>query len=80
MTEGVSTCPGRGLARKTHPWRGAKIDKDLALLEEAIFLVQLHELERRTGTITLLLGELVPLVETALAVLLLNCHGAGSLV
>jgi len=60
---------------KTYSGGGAKIEHDLALLEEAIFLVELDQLEGGTGAVPLLLGELVPLVETALAVLLLDRHG-----
>ena len=64
----------------TYPWRRAKIEHDLTLLEEAILLVELDQLEGGTRTISLLLGELVPLVETALAVLLLDRHGTGCFV
>lgn len=63
----------------TYTGRSAKIESDLALLEEAILLVELDQLEGGTSTITLLLGKLVPLVKTALAVFLLNRHGAGAL-
>lgn len=63
----------------TYTGRSAKIESDLALLEEAILLVELDQLEGGTGTITLLLGKLVPLVQTALAVFLLNRHGVGAL-
>jgi hypothetical protein len=64
--------------RRTYTGRGAEIEHDLALLEEAIFLVELDQLEGGSGTVPLFLGELVPLVETALAVLLLDRHGVES--
>lgn len=62
----------------TYTWRGAEIQEDLALLEEAIFLVQLDQLEGGTGAVSLFLCELIPLVETALSVLLLDRHGGQS--
>lgn len=66
-----------GRRTTTYTGRGAQIEHDLALLEEAIFLVELDQLEGGSGTIPLFLGELVPLVETALAVLLLDRHGSS---
>lgn len=60
---------------RTYTWRSAEIQQDLALLEEAIFLVELNELEGSTGSVTFLLGELVPFVKTTLSVLLLDRHG-----
>lgn len=51
-----------------------QIQQDLALLQEAILLVQLDDLEGSTGTITLLLGQFVPLIQTAFAVFLLDRH------
>ena len=65
--------------KETYSGRRAEIEHDLALLEEAILLVELDQLEGGTRAVSLLLGELVPLVETALAVLLLDRHGAGCL-
>lgn len=59
---------------------GAKIEHDLALLEEAIFLVELNQLESSTSSVTLLLGEFVPLVETTFAVFLLDRHIVVALV
>lgn len=59
----------------TYSWRSAKIQQDLALLEEPILLVQLDEFEGRTGSVPFLLGKLVPFVETTLSVLLLDRHG-----
>ena len=58
----------------TYTWRSAKIDEDLALLKEAIFLVELDKLKGSSGSVALLLGQLIPFVETALAVLLLDGH------
>jgi len=40
-------------------WSRTEIDEDSSLCQEIILLVQLHKLERRTGTISLLFGELV---------------------
>jgi len=65
------------LVFSTYTGRSAKIEHDLALLQEAILLVELDQLESGTSTITLLFGKLVPLVETAFAVLLLNRHGVA---
>lgn len=59
---------------ETYTWSGAKIQKDLALLEEAIFLVELNQLESGTGSVAFLLGKLVPLVKTTFSVLLLDRH------
>lgn len=64
---------------KTYSRCGAKVQQDLTLLQEAILLVQLDELKSSTGTITLLFRELVPLVQTAFAVLLLDSHGVERL-
>lgn len=61
----------------THSWGGAKIQQDFALLEEAIFLVELDELEGGTGSVSLFFRKLVPLVKTTLSVLLLDRHGFG---
>lgn len=56
----------------------AKIQEDLALLKEAILLVQLNKFESGSGTISFFLGEFVPLIQTAFAVLLLDRHGCGT--
>ncbi len=66
--------------KETYSGRRAEIEHDLAFLEEAILLVELDQLESGTSTVSLLLGELVPLVKTAFAVLLLNRHSSESLV
>lgn len=58
----------------THTRCRAKIQKDLALLQEAIFLVQLDELKGCSSSVPFLFGELIPFVETALAVFLLGTH------
>lgn len=52
----------------------AKIQQDLALLEEAILLVQLYELKSGSGSVALFLGKFVPLVKTTLSSLLLETH------
>lgn len=62
------------LGLETYTWSGAKIQKDLALLEETIFLVELDQLEGGTGSVALLFGELVPLVKTTFSVFLLDRH------
>lgn len=49
--------------------RSAQIDQDLALLEEVVLLVELDQLEGGTGAVALLLGQLIPLVETAFSML-----------
>lgn len=54
---------------KTYSWSSTQVDEDLALLENMIFLVQLDKLERCTSAVTLLLGKLVPFVETTFSVL-----------
>lgn len=59
----------------TYPGSGTQIQQDLTLLEEAIFLVELDELEGGTGSVSLLLRKLVPLIKTTLSVLLLDSHG-----
>jgi hypothetical protein len=53
----------------TYSWCRAQIDQHLALLQEAILLVQLDQLEGGTRTVALLFRKLIPLVETAFAVL-----------
>lgn len=60
----------------TYSRRGAKIQQDFALLQEAILFVQLNQLECSTGTVTFFFCKLVPLVKTAFAVLFLDRHDA----
>lgn len=67
------------IGENTHTRSGAKIQQDLALFQEAIFFVQLNKLEGSSGTITLFLGKLVPFIQTAFAVLLLDRHCGGDL-
>jgi hypothetical protein len=55
-------------------WRSTEIDYDLGPLQEVVFAIELDQLERRTGAVALFFGELVPFVETAFAVLLLDRH------
>ena len=76
MTGTISNGGEGGTGRQTHAWRSTEVDEHLALLEKAILLVELHELERCTRAVALFLGELVPLVQTAFAVLLLDRHAA----
>lgn len=59
---------------KTYSRRSTQIQQDLALLQESIFLVQLDQLESSSGAVSLLLGQLVPLVETAFSMFLLDTH------
>lgn len=49
--------------------RSAQIYQDLALLQEIVLLVQLDQLEGGAGAVTLLLGQFIPLVETAFSML-----------
>lgn len=75
MTVSLCAVSVKGL---TYTRGSTKIQQDLALLEEAIFLVELDQLEGGTGAVPLLLCELVPLVETTLSMLLLDRHGGQS--
>lgn len=61
--------------RETYTWSCAEIQQDLAFFQKSIFLVQLNQFESSSRAVPLLFGELVPLVETAFAMLFLNCHG-----
>lgn len=53
----------------TYTWCGAKIQQDFAILQDAIFLVQLHKLERSSGSVTLLLRKPVPFIQSAFSML-----------
>lgn len=70
----AKVCAHIAMMVRTYTWGGAKIQQDLALLEEAIFLVELDQLEGGTSSVTLFFGELVPLVKTTFSVLLLDRH------
>lgn len=59
---------------KTYTRRGAKVQNDLALLEEAILLVELNKLESSSSTISLLFCKSVELVQTAFTEPLFNRH------
>lgn len=61
--------------KRTYTGSGTKIQQDLALLEETIFLVELDQLEGGTSAVSLLFGKLVPLIKTTFSVLLLDRHG-----
>jgi hypothetical protein len=67
MTDAVSE--GGGADRRAYSRRGAEVDEDLALFEEVELLVQLDELEGGASAVALLFGELIPLVDSAFAVL-----------
>lgn len=58
----------------THAWCCTEIKEDLALFQKAIFSVELDELEGCSGPISLFLRELVPLIETAFAMLCIVRH------
>ena len=58
----------------TYTWRSAKIQQNPRRLQESISLVQLYELECGSGSVSLFFRKLVILVQTALAVLLLDRH------
>ena len=60
---------------ETYSRGSTKVKKNLALFQESILLIQLDELESGTSTISLLLSKLVPLVQAAFAMLLLDGHG-----
>lgn len=63
----------------THTWRSAKVQEDFTLLQKSILLVQLDQFESSSSTISLLLGKFIPLIQTALAVFLLDRHGGESI-
>jgi hypothetical protein len=67
MTDAVSE--GGGADRRAYSRRGAEVDEDLALFEEVELLIQLDELEGGASAVALLFGELIPLVDSAFAVL-----------
>jgi hypothetical protein len=53
----------------TYTGRSAQINTDSALLQESILLVQLDQLERSTGTVALLFGKPIPLIQTTFSML-----------
>jgi hypothetical protein len=59
---------------KTYTRRGAKVQNDLALLEEAILLVELDKLESSSSTISFLFRKSVELVQTTFTEPLFNRH------
>jgi len=70
------TLDRHGLGGDLHPrtGRGTQIDKTSRLLEEAIFLVQLDQLEGGTSAVALLFGEMVVFIQTRFRVLLVDSH------
>jgi hypothetical protein len=58
----------------TYSRGSAKINEDFAFLQKVKFLVQLNDFEGGTSTVSLLFGKLVPFVQAAFAVLLLDTH------
>lgn len=54
-----------GCDLKPSSWGSAQIDEDLGSFKEVVLFVELDQLERRTGTITLLLGHVVVLIQTS---------------
>jgi hypothetical protein len=65
------TLDRHGLGGDLHPrtGRGTQIDETSRLLEEAILLVQLDQLEGGTGAVALLFGEMVVFIQTRFRVL-----------
>lgn len=61
--------------RLTYSGSSAEIQQDLGLFQKAILFVQLNQLEGGSGSVSLLLGQFIPFIETAFAVLLLDTHG-----
>lgn len=60
-----------------YPRRRAKIQKNPALFQETIFLVQLHQLEGSSRSVSLLLRQVIPFIQTTFSVLLDNQYGAS---
>jgi hypothetical protein len=56
--------------RITHPRCSTQIEQYFAFLQEAIFLIELYQLECGTSSVAFLLGELIPFIQTAFAMLL----------
>jgi hypothetical protein len=66
------------LCVRTYPGCSTKIQQDFALLQETVFLVQLDQFEGSSGSVSLFFGQFVPLIQTTLAMLLLDTHDGGS--
>jgi hypothetical protein len=62
---------------QTYSWGGTQIQQDPTLFQKAILLVQLDKLESGSGTVTLFLGQSIPLIKTTLSVFLLDSHCGG---
>ena len=54
--------------------RSTQIHKHSRTFQEIILFVQLHELKGRSGSVALLLGQMIILVQTPLSRLFLDCH------
>lgn len=61
--------------RLTYSRSSTEIQQDFGLFQKAILLVQLNQFEGGSGSVSLLLGQFIPFIETTLAVLLLDTHG-----
>lgn len=59
----------------TYPGGRAKIQKNLALLQETVLLIQLHQLKRRSCSVSLFLCQVIPLIQTTFSVLLESQYG-----
>jgi hypothetical protein len=55
---------------ETYSWSGTQVNEHLALLQKVVLLIQLDQLEGSSGSIALLLGQTIVLIETAFAMLL----------
>jgi hypothetical protein len=59
---------------KTYSRRSTKIQQDSTLLQKSVFLVQLDQFERSSGSVSLLLGQLIPFIKATFSMLLLDTH------
>lgn len=64
-------------ATYAYPGGRAKIQKNPALFQETIFLVQLHQLEGSSCSVSLLLRQVIPFIQTTFAVLLDRQYGTS---
>lgn len=75
MTVKLSAIEYRVWKEDTYTRGSAEIKQHLTLLQKAILFVQLDEFECGSGTISLFFCKFVPFIQTAFAMLLLDCHG-----
>jgi hypothetical protein len=54
---------------QTYSGCGTKIEKNLALFQKTVLLIELNQFEGCTGAVSFLFCKLVPLVQTTLAML-----------